>query len=594
MIKKIIILKPKRALNFSESCNVGVKNSKNEKIVILNDDVIISKNTIEELAKNVDDNTVVGPDSNCNLGFQTDYAYTVKGIKLVPAMTLEQVREIIPDIYTIEVIRKEIISRDWLAFFAVMMTRKFFEDVGYMDENYIYDREDLDICIRAKEKGKKFHQIFSSYCFHFGGVSRKRKHQELGLKHDEDCKHNLEYFNSKWNKPLRGQTKDLVMIDDDSGFKDKPSFVIFTGFDSIFWDERALEQGIGGSETHTINIAREMAKLGYNVKVFNNCSNQHFDYKNDNVEYINHNNFLNYIKNNNIDFFVSSRWSYPFQYEIKAKLKFLLAHDVFIKGDKNNVFKDKVDKYLALSTEHKKYLSSYHNIPQEQILISANGLDLSRFSKKVKKNPHKLIYSSSLDRGFDVLALDIFPKLKKIDPKLKLYVFYGIEGWIEAIKWKKENNQLPDWEIELFDRVQKGLKQKDIIFKGKVDQQTLAKEYQSSSYWFFPTHFSETFCISALEAMASSLPIITSNYWGLRDTVKQSGILVPYDGSWFYNRSKEYLDKFLFESEKLLTDKEYYKEWSEKSFERITRFTWENVAFQFHTFFEKGIWNEIQ
>ena len=42
----------------------------------------------DTLIEKVDDNTIVGPDSNCNLGFQTEYAYTVKGVKLVPAMTL--------------------------------------------------------------------------------------------------------------------------------------------------------------------------------------------------------------------------------------------------------------------------------------------------------------------------------------------------------------------------------------------------------------------------------------------------------------------------------------------------------------------------
>jgi len=51
MIEKIVILKPKKSLNFSESINAGILHSNNDKIFIANDDIIISKQTLERLAE---------------------------------------------------------------------------------------------------------------------------------------------------------------------------------------------------------------------------------------------------------------------------------------------------------------------------------------------------------------------------------------------------------------------------------------------------------------------------------------------------------------------------------------------------------------
>ena len=474
MIKRIVILKPKESLNFSESCNVGIKNSRNNKIFIINDDVIISKNTVEDLAKNVTDDVIVGPDSNCNLGFQTDYAYDVKGVKLVPAMILPQVKGIIPDIYNIKIIRKEIIEREWLAFFAVMFTRKCFEDVGEMDENYIYDREDLDWSMRAKKESKKFHQIFSSYCFHFGGVSRKRKHQELGLKHDEDQKHNLDYFNNKWTPKHPVETKPLL------------GFYCWDAFE--YWDENSINQsisnkpsGIGGSETQVILLAREFSQLGYKIKIFNKCKERHYDIGFD-VEYIPFQDFPEFSKNVEYDYFVASRYLDCFDVPFKSKRNFAMIHDVFLimnNRHSHDVKKDRIEKYFCLSNRHKQFVSQHHNIPLDQIVMTSNGLDFSRFSKKIKRDPYRLIYSSSPDRGLELLLI-LLDEVKKKVPKINLHVFYGFENFRDQEYIKKMRLEID--------------KRDYVTYHGRVGQDQLAEEFMRSTIWSYPTWFEESFC----------------------------------------------------------------------------------------------------
>jgi len=573
MIRKVVILKPKKSLNFSESCNVGIKQSNNNLIFIANDDIIVTKHCMEELVKNTDHDTITGPDSNCNLGFQTNYAYTVNGIRLIPAMTLDQIKPIIPDLYNVNVITKTIIEREWLAFFATMFTRKCMEDVGLLDETFVYDREDLSWCIIAKQKGKKFKQIFSSYCFHFGGISRKRKHQELGLKHDLDQEHNELYFRKKFN------------------VVDKPILGIYCDNAWEYWDENSLNaslqsdkpSGIGGSETQVIHLSREFSKLGYRVKVFNKCKENHFDSGGFNVEYIPFQNFGEYSKLTKYNYFVASRYLNCFDVPFEADRCFSMIHDVFLimcGKHQHDVKKDRIEKYFCLSNRHKQFVSQYHNIPLDQILMTANGLDFERFNKPhIKKDPNRLIYSSSPDRGLEYM-MPVLDDVYKQHPQMQLHVYYGFENFRDQnyiSKIKKEMNKRPY-----------------ITYHGRVGQDVLAEEFLKSGIWSYFSNFSETFSISALEAMQAGGVCLSSGYWGLIDTVRDGGILIDLNDNPNNIHTDVYKNKWKEECLRLLKDQEYAEQWRQKGYERVKRFTWSAVAKQWDQYFRTKIWTEIQ
>ena len=571
-IKKVIILKPKKPLNFSESINIGIINSSNKKIFIANDDIIISKNTLEVLFDRCDPNTISGPDSNCNLGWISEKCYTVGGIPLVPTMSLDQVKDIIPEIYKIKpnaATKKKEMS--WLAFFATMIHRETFKEVGLLDENFVYDKEDLDWCLRASRHNKKFIYCYDSYCFHFGGVSRKIKHAELGMKHLEDNSKNEKYFNNKYkeNKPILG----------------------FYAHDAWeFWDENSLNNsvqdgkpnGIGGSETQAILLNREISKLGYSVKIFNKCKMRHYDSGGYDVEYIPFHNLPDYSKNIEFDIFIASRYLDCFNFSIRSKLTLVMIHDIFLIMNKNSKYQvhlDKVDKYLCLCNSHKKFVSEYHHIPLDKILITSNGLDFSRFEDNIEKDPYQLIYSSSPDRGLELL-LSLFPKIKEKVPQAKLDIFYGFENFQDQVYIKKIMNLINTTE--------------GVTYHGRVGQDELARAFKRSTIWAYPTWFQETFCITALEAMAGGCVPVTSNYWGLTDTIKEGGILLPMHNDASTVHTSEYQTKWVEECVRLLIDKEYLNYWQKKGKERIKRFTWEEVARQWVSYFKNKTWKEIQ
>ena len=67
------------------------------------------------------------------------------------------------------------------------------------------------------------------------------------------------------------------------------------------------------------------------------------------------------------------------------------------------------------------------------------------------------------------------------------------------------------------------LENQSVSFNGRVDQRTLAREYLSAGVWCYPTWFSETSCITAMEAQAAGLRIVCPHTAALEETVFDRG-----------------------------------------------------------------------
>ena len=67
---------------------------------------------------------------------------------------------------------------------------------------------------------------------------------------------------------------------------------------------------------------------------------------------------------------------------------------------------------------------------------------------------------------------------------------------------------------------------KFIYLQPRVSQEQLVKELRQSDVWLYPTCFEETYCISAVEAMASECLVVTFAYAALNEIVKDRGVVV--------------------------------------------------------------------
>ena len=326
-------------------------------------------------------------------------------------------------------------------------------------------------------------------------------------------------------------------------------------------------------------LAREFSKQGYRTAVFCDCPTHGL--LDGNIEYLHYSTFPTYVDHNWIDYFISSRTTDTFKLPIRAKKKYVIAHDVRLPND--NLFIDKVDKFLALSEWHKSTLSNNQGIPLNKLDVSSNGIDFSRFdNKNVERELHRLIWSSCWDRGLDNV-LYLLPFLRGRFPDISLHIYYGVYNWKQScirnndimglakIKWLEE-------EID---------KQPNVFLHGRVSQKELASEFLKSSLWLYPSSFPETFCITAIEAQRARVPIICHNYAGLKTTLGDSAVMLGAGDHAMWPYTKEGRESFYNATIKIFEDVNYRNDIVEKGYENSKKYSWGSVAKLWMNLFKK-------
>lgn len=270
------------------------------------------------------------------------------------------------------------------------------------------------------------------------------------------------------------------------------------------WDEHTLaEKGHGGSETAAIEVARLLAqKTKRKVKIF------HQRFKKDimpsGVEYIPANELSGYIRNVEPYAHIAWRHSVPIT---KAKT-YVWCHDLQCPGGANH---NNYDKIVALSEFHREYLIETNGIPEEKIVLGHNGITPSEIVIGQEKDPLKVIFSSSPDRGL-VQAIDIVKKAREISGlDIKLHCFYGFD------------NMRKGGQGEWADRIEAHVKAHPFVtHHGHVNKKVLYGHFADAAVWLYVNDFIESSCITALEAMYSGCWSIVRDMGALKYTMKDA------------------------------------------------------------------------
>lgn len=489
----LTLIDTKERRSFSQAVNRGlrwVQERSNNDVVILNNDVIVGKNWLQPLQDSPFD--ITNPLSNCDMGWIHTQEIIVDQptirVNLHPNMSLGDV-----DFETMleQEGRSGLVSRNqpyhsWVAFYATYVRHSVLDATGYLDETFVNGGEDYDFCRRAVKQGFTCGHNFASWVFHYGGKTRKVSENENYEQHHKEDEYN--------NAIMRA--------------KEKPTICIYTGPAWERWTINSINTtGIGGSETCAAMLAREFVKRGYRSVLIGDCEGQEGVI--DGVEYLNHTRWDEFKEANYIDYLISSRCVRPLAHSIKNGKNYVWSHDIFIPEMmyRHPEHSEKVNKFICLSPWHVQFFSQHHQVPTSQIFIQGNGLDLSRYDNyaNVEKDPYRLFYSSSPDRGLLTL-LKQFAVLKKEFPKLNLHVYYGFFNWKSAIEQRK-NPQ----ELEHLRQIEEFMKQDGVYYHDRVSQKVLAEEQMKASLWVYPTEFTETCCITAAEAMlAGAVPVCTT------------------------------------------------------------------------------------
>lgn len=325
----------------------------------------------------------------------------------------------------------------------------------------------------------------------------------------------------------------------------RPSVVFFCGKSLESWAPPSLTQGgIGGSETAVIHMAQLLGKAGWHVDVYNMPGMMMGTY--DGVGYWP---MGWYDANTQPELLVGWRQNGMLlaDYDVGGLVKWCYCHDLHMGNNITPARAAFYDRIMGVSQWHSDYMQMLYPF-LNNLKATRNGIDLSRFEQDVERNPLKVVYASSPDRGL-VELLKMWPMIVRVVPQAELHIFYG---WQNVDKYP-QMAQFKQRVVNLIEHTP------CVTWRGRVDQDELAREFLSAGCWFYPTSFLEVSCITAMEAQAAGLAILTSDCGALPETIGDRGILVKG-----HLNTEPFQRQFVGHAVSLLQNHEWQREWGAK------------------------------
>lgn len=163
-----------------------------------------------------------------------------------------------------------------------------------------------------------------------------------------------------------------------------------------------------------------------------------------------------------------------------------------------------IDKVITLTKYHTELIMKYYNINDDnKISILGNAIRPFTPSSNLQRHTNRFIWTSSFVRGLKELVA-FFPIIRKYLPDAELYVIRKPDPGTDTSFLNKSY----------------------IHCLGFMTNEQVQEEMHKADYWFYPTNFEETYCISALEAQRAGCVCIASDLAALTEIIGDRGILL--------------------------------------------------------------------
>lgn len=312
--------------------------------------------------------------------------------------------------------------------------------------------------------------------------------------------------------------------------------VIYCGYTSHEWNPEVFAtKGVGGSEEAIVQLAKRWKEMGYDVTVYLNNG-----FKDEEYDGVHWRPFLAFNHRDKQDVVIVWRHPKPIDLNINADKIFVDVHDV-ISGDEFTPGRlAKITRVMFKSQAHRE---NYPNVPDDKAMIVKHGLDLVKFDERaavVKRNPYKIVNTSSPDRGL-LTSMDIIERVyNKLPEDLKYKLLfrwnYGFRVWDGDFK---NDATMMAWKTKALEKME-SLMEKGIMDPGSGDmlsQNDIVDQYLSSGLLLYPSEFFEIGFISGLKgALAGAIPVTTDVF--AQGEFLKDGILVHSDAN-FSNWRRE-------------------------------------------------------
>ena len=302
-------------------------------------------------------------------------------------------------------------------------------------------------------------------------------------------------------------------------------------------------QGLGGSESAVTYMSEELARIGFDVTVFNNCTDHAKPGVYNNVKYTP----LSALADaHEFDIVISSRTVIPFtpaedyhklgdnrawpyhgmdmytRILSRAKMRILWMHDTFCLGDnliEELTVNNRITDIFTLSDFHTTYVANCNHgrrrlfeALKSKMFITRNGakchfpeVDLAA------KDRNLFVYNASVTKGMIPLVNDIWPIVKQQIPDARLKV---IGGYYRFSSTAEPDAQEKDWRAMV---ANPAYAQLGVEFTGVIPQKQIAQIMSNANFMIYPCEFPETFGISTLESLLYNTPVLTCRFGALEE-----------------------------------------------------------------------------
>ena len=185
---------------------------------------------------------------------------------------------------------------------------------------------------------------------------------------------------------------------------------------------------------------------------------------------------------------------------------------------RNRDLHDKYDWYVFNSHWNYEKFRYFFQIPEDKCIVIKNGTDSFPKRKIHKEGDHiRIIHHCTPWRGLNVLLLAM-QIIQSKNVTLDVYSSCEIYGSEFIDKVSKDF-------IPLFEQAKK---LPNVNYIGYKPHEYIKEHMSDYDLFVYPSIFEETFCASALEALASGLHVITTNFGALPETCAEWPVYVNY------------------------------------------------------------------
>jgi len=373
------------------------------------------------------------------------------------------------------------------------------------------------------------------------------------------------------------------------------------------------KRGLGGSEASVILLSAELAKIGFDVTVFNTCEGP--DTKPGFYNGVLYRPLIDVQGHPGFDIVIASRSlvayappemrenfkTYTYLPDFSGMIgqsgfKALWMHDTFLDGDgllEQYLNENRLDEVFTLTDWHSSYVANANhghyrmseNFKKKQF-HTRNGMARHKISPHAKKDPNLFVFNSAVSKGMTPLVEKIWPKVVAAIPTARLKVLGGYYKFAES--------HGPDAQEVEYNRLSKLTCNDTITFTGILTPKQVAQEVASSTYMIYPCDQPETFGISVLESLYYNTPVITCDYAGLSETAIDAAswkLKYPVEPNWIVPELDA--DRQAQEFANLVIDAYHYSRLDEKQKacgDVATICGWDSVALQWkqHLYHKMG------